>query len=143
MILTAKKSQYSSVVGQSVSLHGPTGIVVAQVMIAVPNQPPFEYKKVAPPIVERISQLWSAPVSVPEKEGFYWGRWTKKGPGTADPDDPPNDQEWEVMHVVQNSLDAKDLMVMVPGVEKWQPLENFIWGREIPPCDSGSEGARQ
>ena len=38
------------------------------------------------------------------------------------------------MHVVVNCLDPKDpehLMVMVPGVEKWQSLENFFWGQEV------------
>lgn len=66
----------------------------------------------------------------PTKEGFYWGKWKLKADGTADEDELPGD-EWEVMHVVENTLDQSDpefLMVMVPGVGKWQPLENFFWG---------------
>lgn len=69
----------------------------------------------------------------PHQEGFWWGQWHTKAPGTSDPDDPAGD-EWEVMHVVENSLDPADvdhLMVMVPGVAKWQPLENFTWGPRL------------
>lgn len=66
----------------------------------------------------------------PKAEGFYWGKWKIRAPGTADEDEPaPN--EWEVMHVVENCNDETDpefLMVEVPGVKEWQPLENFYWG---------------
>lgn len=71
--------------------------------------------------------------AAPTKEGFYWAKWRIKAAGTADEDDPPGD-EWEVMHVVENCLDEDDpeyLMVMVPGVNKWHPLENFFWGEEV------------
>lgn len=81
---------------------------------------------------------------IPTKEGFYWGQWRIKADDTypvcehceqplypgEDVDEPPG-QEWEVMHVVVNDTDTTDdehLMVMVPGVGKWQPLENFVWG---------------
>jgi hypothetical protein len=69
-------------------------------------------------------------MKTPKAEGFYWGKWKIKAPGTADENDDPY-PEWEVMHVVENSSDVSDpefLMVMVPGVGKWQPLENFFWG---------------
>jgi hypothetical protein len=72
---------------------------------------------------------------VPTAEGFYWALWRIKAEGTADESEPPG-QEWEVMHVVENCLEETDpefLMVMVPGVEKWQALENFIWGDEVLP----------
>lgn len=71
--------------------------------------------------------------SIPQQAGFYWAKWKIKADGTADEDDPPGD-EWEVMHVVENCVDEADpeyLMVMVPGVEKWQPVENFFWGEEV------------
>lgn len=77
----------------------------------------------------------SLDVITPARPGFFWGQWHTKGRGTADMDDKPGD-EWEVMHVVENTLDRDDpeyLMVMVPGVSKWQPVENFNWGREIEP----------
>lgn len=81
-------------------------------------------------------------MTTPNKEGFWWGKWRIKADDTypvcvkcgaavypgEDPDEPPGD-EWEVMHVVDNSNDDENpLMVMVPGVGAWQPLENFIWG---------------
>lgn len=71
--------------------------------------------------------------NIPKAPGFYWARWKIKDPGTAEEDDPPSG-EWEVMHVVENCIDPDDdeyLMAMVPGVEKWQSLENFIWGTEV------------
>lgn len=70
---------------------------------------------------------------VPKREGFYWGKWRIKAEGTAEEDEAPGD-EWEVMHVVENCIDQTDpefLMVMVPGVSKWQPIENFVWGAEV------------
>lgn len=67
---------------------------------------------------------------IPKKEGFYWGQWRIKAEGTADEDEHIAVYEWEVMHVVENCNNEDDpefLMVMVPGVGKWQPLENFYW----------------
>lgn len=71
----------------------------------------------------------------PKSEGFWWAKWRIKAEGTADENDPPGD-EWEVMHVVINDHQADDsdpekYMVMVPGVERWQPLENFFWGKQV------------
>jgi len=83
---------------------------------------------------------------MPTKEGFYWGKWRikaddtylcrvcgKTSPANEDVNEPPGD-EWEVMHVVENGDDPTDdefLMVMVPGVSSWQPLENFVWGEAV------------
>ncbi|QPC43983.1 hypothetical protein HW532_15570 [Kaustia mangrovi] len=72
--------------------------------------------------------------SLPTKPGFFWARWLKPAPGTADNGECCNPDEWEVMHVVENTFDPSDpeyLMVMVPGVEHWQPMENFHWGAEV------------
>lgn len=70
---------------------------------------------------------------VPCAAGFYWGKWRIKAAGTVDENETPGN-EWEVMHVVVNCIDEDDpeyLMVMVPGVQKWQPLENFVWGQQV------------
>ena len=79
---------------------------------------------------------WQRDGAIPNHEGFWWGKWRIKAEGTSDPEDTPGN-EWEVMHVVENTLDVDDdehLMVMVPGVEKWQPLENFVWGPKALPA---------
>lgn len=83
---------------------------------------------------------------IPTKEGFYWGQWRIKADDTypicdcgkplypnEDVDEPPH-PEWEVMHVVENCNDPTSdeyLMVMVPGVGRWQPIENFVWGEAV------------
>jgi hypothetical protein len=71
--------------------------------------------------------------ALPKAAGFYWGKWRIKDEGTVDEDESPGD-EWEVMHVVVNCIDEDDpeyLMVMVPGVAKWQSIENFVWGERV------------
>ncbi len=70
----------------------------------------------------------------PNAPGFWWAKWKIKAEGTEDEAESPGD-EWEVMHVTLNCVDPDDdeyLMVMVPGVAKWQPLENFYWGDPVP-----------
>jgi hypothetical protein len=70
---------------------------------------------------------------LPDREGFWWGKWRIAGPGTydnqpgvsAEEASMPPSNEWEVMHVVEAD---NELKVMVPGVAVWQPLENFVWG---------------
>ena len=69
--------------------------------------------------------------NVPRSPGFYWGQWKIKEAGTDDEHEHPGN-EWEVMHVVENCTDMDSpeyLMVMVPGVRKWQSIENFFWGK--------------
>lgn len=69
--------------------------------------------------------------NMPKAEGFYWGKWKIAAEGTRDENEACPSNEWEVMHVVENCNDPTSdefLMVMVPGVGKWQPLENFFWG---------------
>jgi len=75
----------------------------------------------------------SAEAALPARQGFYWAKWRLKCAGTVDEDERPSD-EWEVMHVVVNCIDEDDpeyLMVMVPGVAKWQPLDHFHWGHQV------------
>lgn len=70
----------------------------------------------------------------PTHKGFFWGRWHTPCAGTADNGDPCSGDEWEVHHVVENCLDEDDeeyLMVEVPGVSKWQPLDAFEWSEEV------------
>lgn len=67
----------------------------------------------------------------PKAPGFYWAKWKIKSPGTAEEDDAPWGQDWEVVDVFENCIDQTDdeyLMVHVSGVEKAQALENFFWG---------------
>ena len=83
-------------------------------------------------ILQKINRAGS--IQIPKAKGFYWGKWRIKDPGTVDENESPGN-EWEVMHVVVNCIDEDDpeyLMVMVPGVAKWQSLENFVWGPEVP-----------
>lgn len=73
----------------------------------------------------------SAPA--PTREGFFWGiHRMDEDDETAETGALIN-REWEVHHVVKNSVDGsgpEGLMVMVPGIQKWQPLDAFVWGEE-------------
>lgn len=72
-------------------------------------------------------------MTIPKYAGFFWGKWRIKAKGTLDENESTGN-EWEVMHVVENCIDKDDpehLMVMVPGVSKWQSVENFFWGDEV------------
>ena len=67
----------------------------------------------------------------PEKPGFYWAKWKIASDGTKEGEELTPNDEWEVMHVVENAIDPSHpeyLMVEVPGVEQWQGIENFFWG---------------
>lgn len=67
----------------------------------------------------------------PSKEGHYWAKWRIADEGTKEGDEQTPCHEWEVMHVVENCNDETSpefLKVMVPGVSKWQSIENFFWG---------------
>jgi hypothetical protein len=78
---------------------------------------------------------------LPSREGFYWAKWKIAASGTDacckcghehsswERDGGPD--EWEVVRVVENTLDAahpEHLMVEVPGVSCWQSIEDFFWG---------------
>jgi hypothetical protein len=71
----------------------------------------------------------------PAGEGWYFAKWRIADDGTRDGDELTPSNEIECVHVVQNSVDPEDgdhLMVMVPGVERWQSLENFCWLGPVP-----------
>lgn len=73
-------------------------------------------------------------MTIPTKEGFFWGQWRIKDAGTADEHEDIAVPEWEVIHVVENCNDVTHpefLKAMVPGVAKWQSLENFFWGEQV------------
>ena len=77
--------------------------------------------------------------NMPHEEGFWWGQWKIAADGTPDGEYQTPSSEWEVMHVVENTLDKDDpeyLMAMVPGQSRWQPLENFYWGSQVFPPTS-------
>ena len=57
--LTAKVVPYSSIVGQSVTLHDETGKVIAMLIISVPN-PDVPFKETAIPLAERIAGYFNA-----------------------------------------------------------------------------------
>ncbi len=70
----------------------------------------------------------------PTKKGIFWGSWHTPAPGTADDGEGCGGKEWQAHRVVENRLDQDlpdCLVAMVPGVEKWQPLDAFEWGGEI------------
>lgn len=67
----------------------------------------------------------------PTQEGAYWAKWRICDEGTADEDEFTPNTEWEVVTVFVNGRDESDsehLRVFVPGVEKDQHIENFVWG---------------
>jgi len=68
--------------------------------------------------------------TMPDAEGFYWGIWRIKAEGTRDEEESPG-SEWEVMRVMHNGDPDNEFIVLVPGVEQWQPLENFHWGQKV------------
>lgn len=68
-------------------------------------------------------------MNIPTKEGFFWGRWQLADDNTGPRSEEAPNREWEVMHVVYNSVEKDELMAMVPGVEEWQSLDCFYWGK--------------
>jgi hypothetical protein len=74
-------------------------------------------------------------VTIPkfEREGFWWAKWLKADPGTADDGEGCSGDKWEPVEVVANVALPEvtdDWRVAVLGVEKSQSVRNFEWG----PC---------
>jgi hypothetical protein len=82
---------------------------------------------------------------IPTGEGFFWAKWKIATEGTDtcrkcghenscwERDGGPD--EWEIVQVVENTTNKDDdehLMVQVLGVSRWQPLDCFYWGEEVP-----------
>lgn len=84
------------------------------------------------------------PVAMPTRPGYYWARWVKAAPGTADGGEGAMSQ-WELVQVYENCLDPSHpeyLMVFVHGVAKPQRRLDFIWGNELdtrPPYDLSAD----
>lgn len=69
--------------------------------------------------------------ATPKEPGFYWAKWRIADDGTREGDELTPSDTWEVVQVVVNCIDRDDpehLKVNVPGVERGQCLENFVWG---------------
>lgn len=68
---------------------------------------------------------------MPTKPGWYWAKWKIAAKGTREGDELTPSNEWEIVHVQENTLDPKDkeyLSVAVCGVEKTQWPDCFFWG---------------
>lgn len=69
----------------------------------------------------------------PTKEGWWYAM-------LIEPIQMPDGEDWgstgwDIVQVVDNNGapgSGEELMVMVGGVAKWQPLDAFVWGYEIP-----------
>lgn len=69
-----------------------------------------------------------------KREGFWWAKWIKADPGTADDGEGCSGDKWEPVEVVANVVlpeSQDDWRVAVLGVEKSQSVENFEWGLPI------------
>ena len=68
------------------------------------------------------------------REGFWWAKWIKADPGTADDGEAADGMRWEVVEVFANVScpeSSDDWRVAVTGVEQSQSVENFEWGAPI------------
>jgi hypothetical protein len=101
------------------------------------------------------------PSPLPKREGWYWAKWHTASPGTdhcrncghrhSEWTEPHglDLENWAVVEVVENCLDTSSpeyLMVQVPGVSKWQPIEGFTWGPQIEefnPCPEQQQKQKQ
>lgn len=70
--------------------------------------------------------------TLPQETGFYWAKWFIPEDGTADEDKFVRTNCWEVVSVVSAFGETDDdFRVEVPGVERTQSIENFMWAQ---PC---------
>lgn len=73
------------------------------------------------------------------REGFWWARWFKADPGTADNGEACGGDHFEPVEVFLNCTDPdspEPWRVHVLGVSKSQSVENFEWGEPIAPRKS-------
>jgi len=70
---------------------------------------------------------------VPTKEGHYWAKWRIAADGTIEGDEITPSDIWEVVQVnINGGTDPETyLSVSVPGVEKTQWLDCFVWGPRV------------
>ncbi|MGY4257375.1 hypothetical protein ACVI1L_004443 [Bradyrhizobium sp. USDA 4516] len=63
----------------------------------------------------------------PKMEGHYWAKWRIANHGTRDAAEVVPSDHWEVVQVFETCIDPDHddfLMVFVPGVERFQSIEN-------------------
>lgn len=63
---------------------------------------------------------------IPRAEGHYWAKLKL----ADNPDD--NSTDWEVVQVFDNNGPRDErFMASVPGIERGQHLDAFVWGPEV------------
>lgn len=70
-------------------------------------------------------------IGLPTSAGHYWAKWRTASDGTREAEELTPSDTWEIVQVFVNCLEETDpehLMVHVPGVERAQPLDGFVWG---------------
>lgn len=74
--------------------------------------------------------MTAARYSTPEQPGTYWAKWKIAEDGTREGNELMPSSQWEAVQVLENGGDDPSdfLRVLVPGVQKSQSLENFMWG---------------
>jgi len=81
----------------------------------------------SPEAMEKVGLKFEMPTT----PGFYWAKWRIANDGTKEGDELTPSKKWEVVDVFENCTDRSDcehLMVHVPGVERSQSLDGFVWG---------------
>jgi hypothetical protein len=81
-------------------------------------------------------------MNMPMKPGYYWAKWRIAADGTHEGDQQTPCDTWEVVQVNANSIDWIDdptaneaLSVSVPGVQKTQWPDCFVWGEFVAPLE--------
>ena len=80
--------------------------------------------------------------AMPEKPGYYWAKWRIASDGTTEGDELTPSDTWEIVEVNENIIGAESMnpeeadyhsrfSVSVPGVEKVQWLDCFVWGNYV------------
>lgn len=74
--------------------------------------------------------------NMPQKPGYYWGRWMIPADGTIEGDDMTPAFDWEIVQVNDNNGTPgtlEELSVAVPGVQQTQWRDCFLWGDFVAP----------
>lgn len=73
--------------------------------------------------------------NIPMKPGYYWAKWRIAADGTREGDELTPSDTWEIVQVNMNDDDRPEsgeyLSVSVPGVEKTQWRDCFVWGHFV------------
>jgi hypothetical protein len=76
--------------------------------------------------------------AIPAEPGYYWAKWRIASDGTVEGDELTPSDTWEIVQVNLNAPyaahdDPERLSVSVPGVQKGQWLDCFVWGGRVAP----------